>query len=67
LHTTNLYPTPIHLSVLAPWHNWTNLPDKVLVCQITLNNNACLGQWPWGKYPRASFYRYHANAARYCV
>ncbi|MFV7236096.1 N-acetylneuraminate synthase family protein [Flavobacterium sp. ZB4R12] len=45
LHTTNLYPTPIHLvrfGAMAAMHN--AFPDKVFgLSDHTLNNNACLG------------------------
>jgi N-acetylneuraminate synthase len=45
LHTTNLYPTPIHLvrfGAMVEMHN--AFPDKVFgLSDHTLNNNACLG------------------------
>lgn len=45
LHTTNLYPTPIHLvrfGAMTQMHN--AFPDKVFgLSDHTLNNNACLG------------------------
>ncbi len=45
LHTTNLYPTPIHLvrfGAMIQMHN--AFPDKVFgLSDHTLNNNACLG------------------------
>jgi N-acetylneuraminate synthase len=45
LHTTNLYPTPIHLvrfGAMIELHN--AFPDKVFgLSDHTLNNNACLG------------------------
>ena len=45
LHTTNLYPTPIHLvrfGAMTQLH--TAFPDKVFgLSDHTLNNNACLG------------------------
>jgi N-acetylneuraminate synthase len=45
LHTTNLYPTPIHLvrfGAMVEMHN--TFPDKVFgLSDHTLNNNACLG------------------------
>jgi N-acetylneuraminate synthase len=45
LHTTNLYPTPIHLvrfGAMTELHN--AFPDKVFgLSDHTLNNNACLG------------------------
>jgi len=45
LHTTNLYPTPIHLvryGAMSEMHN--AFPDKVFgLSDHTLNNNACLG------------------------
>ncbi len=45
LHTTNLYPTPIHLvrfGAMTQLHN--AFPDKVFgLSDHTLNNNACLG------------------------
>jgi N-acetylneuraminate synthase len=45
LHTTNLYPTPIHLvrfGAMIEMHN--DFPDKVFgLSDHTLNNNACLG------------------------
>lgn len=45
LHTTNLYPTPIHLvrfGAMVELHN--AFPDKVFgLSDHTLNNNACLG------------------------
>lgn len=45
LHTTNLYPTPIHLvrfGAMMEMHN--AFPDKVFgLSDHTLNNNACLG------------------------
>lgn len=44
LHTTNLYPTPIHLVRLGAMKElqW-NFPDKVFgISDHTLNNNACL-------------------------
>lgn len=45
LHTTNLYPTPIHLvrfGAMMEMHN--TFPDKVFgLSDHTLNNNACLG------------------------
>ena len=45
LHTTNLYPTPIHLvrfGAMTQVHN--AFPDKVFgLSDHTLNNNACLG------------------------
>lgn len=45
LHTTNLYPTPIHLvrfGAMLELHE--ALPDKVVgLSDHTLNNNACLG------------------------
>ena len=45
LHTTNLYPTPIHLvrfGAMMQMHE--ALPDKVFgLSDHTLNNNACLG------------------------
>ena len=45
LHTTNLYPTPIHLvrfGAMAELHE--AFPDKVFgLSDHTLNNNACLG------------------------
>ena len=45
LHTTNLYPTPIHLvrfGALTEMHH--AFPDKVFgLSDHTLNNNACLG------------------------
>ncbi len=45
LHTTNLYPTPIHLvryGAMKEMHN--AFPDKVFgLSDHTLNNNACLG------------------------
>ncbi|MCP2029168.1 N-acetylneuraminate synthase [Flavobacterium sp. HSC-32F16] len=45
LHTTNLYPTPIHLvrfGAMAELHQ--AFPDKVFgLSDHTLNNNACLG------------------------
>lgn len=45
LHTTNLYPTPIHLvrfGAMTEMHN--AFPDKVFgLSDHTLNNNACLG------------------------
>jgi N-acetylneuraminate synthase len=45
LHTTNLYPTPIHLvrfGAMIEMHN--AFPDKVFgLSDHTLNNNACLG------------------------
>jgi sialic acid synthase SpsE len=45
LHTTNLYPTPIHLvrfGALVQMHD--AFPDKVFgLSDHTLNNNACLG------------------------
>lgn len=45
LHTTNLYPTPIHLvryGAMAQLHE--AFPDKVFgLSDHTLNNNACLG------------------------
>ena len=45
LHTTNLYPTPIHLvrfGAMMEMHQ--AFPDKVFgLSDHTLNNNACLG------------------------
>jgi N-acetylneuraminate synthase len=45
LHTTNLYPTPIHLvrfGAMTELHN--AFPDKIFgLSDHTLNNNACLG------------------------
>jgi N-acetylneuraminate synthase len=45
LHTTNLYPTPIHLvrfGAMVEMHN--AFPDKIFgLSDHTLNNNACLG------------------------
>jgi sialic acid synthase SpsE len=45
LHTTNLYPTPIHLvrfGAMTQLHD--SFPDKVFgLSDHTLNNNACLG------------------------
>ncbi len=45
LHTTNLYPTPIHLvrfGAMMELHN--AFPDKIFgLSDHTLNNNACLG------------------------
>ena len=45
LHTTNLYPTPIHLvrfGAMTQLHD--AFPDKVFgLSDHTLNNNACLG------------------------
>jgi N-acetylneuraminate synthase len=45
LHTTNLYPTPIHLvrfGAMMEMHN--AFPDKVFgLSDHTLNNNACMG------------------------
>lgn len=45
LHTTNLYPTPIHLvryGAMTEMHN--AFPDKMFgLSDHTLNNNACLG------------------------
>ncbi len=45
LHTTNLYPTPLHLvrfGAMTELHN--AFPDKVFgLSDHTLNNNACLG------------------------
>lgn len=45
LHTTNLYPTPIHLVRLgAMMEMHAAFPDKVFgLSDHTLNNNACLG------------------------
>jgi N-acetylneuraminate synthase len=45
LHTTNLYPTPIHLVRLgAMTQMHESFPDKVFgLSDHTLNNNACLG------------------------
>ena len=45
LHTTNLYPTPIHLVRFgAMIHMHEAFPDKVFgLSDHTLNNNACLG------------------------
>ncbi|MEC4050906.1 N-acetylneuraminate synthase family protein [Flavobacterium sp. SUN046] len=45
LHTTNLYPTPIHLVRLgAMTQMHQSFPDKVFgLSDHTLNNNACLG------------------------
>jgi N-acetylneuraminate synthase len=45
LHTTNLYPTPIHLVRLgAMTQLHESFPDKVFgLSDHTLNNNACLG------------------------
>jgi sialic acid synthase SpsE len=45
LHTTNLYPTPIHLVRLGAMMEMHNaFPDKVFgLSDHTLNNNACLG------------------------
>lgn len=45
LHTTNLYPTPIHLVRLGAMIEMHNaFPDKVFgLSDHTLNNNACLG------------------------
>ena len=45
LHTTNLYPTPIHLVRLgAMMEMHQTFPDKVFgLSDHTLNNNACLG------------------------
>jgi N-acetylneuraminate synthase len=45
LHTTNLYPTPIHLVRLGAMTELHNaFPDKVFgLSDHTLNNNACLG------------------------
>ncbi len=45
LHTTNLYPTPIHLVRLGAMTAMYNaFPDKVFgLSDHTLNNNACLG------------------------
>jgi N-acetylneuraminate synthase len=45
LHTTNLYPTPIHLVRLGAMIEMHNaFPDKVFgLSDHTLNNNACFG------------------------
>ncbi|MCF4102127.1 N-acetylneuraminate synthase [Gillisia sp. M10.2A] len=45
LHTTNLYPTPIHLVRLGAMQQLSEaFPDKVFgLSDHTLNNNACLG------------------------
>jgi len=45
LHTTNLYPTPIHLVRLGAMTEMHNaFPDKVFgLSDHTVNNNACLG------------------------
>lgn len=45
LHTTNLYPTPIHLVRFGAMEQLHEVfPDKVLgLSDHTLNNNACLG------------------------
>lgn len=45
LHTTNLYPTPVHLVRLGAMLEMHNaFPDKVFgLSDHTLNNNACLG------------------------
>lgn len=45
LHTTNLYPTPVHLVRLGAMMQMHNaFPDKVFgLSDHTLNNNACLG------------------------
>jgi N-acetylneuraminate synthase len=45
LHTTNLYPTPIHLVRLGAMKQMHDaFPDKVFgLSDHTLNNNACLG------------------------
>ncbi|SDS23949.1 N-acetylneuraminate synthase [Gillisia sp. Hel1_33_143] len=45
LHTTNLYPTPIHLVRLGAMQELHNsFPEKVFgLSDHTLNNNACLG------------------------
>lgn len=45
LHTTNLYPTPIHLVRLGAMNQMQEaFPDKVFgLSDHTLNNNACLG------------------------
>lgn len=45
LHTTNLYPTPIHLVRFGAMVELNNaFPDKVFgLSDHTLNNNACLG------------------------
>jgi sialic acid synthase SpsE len=45
LHTTNLYPTPIHLVRLGAMQQLNkSFPDKVFgLSDHTLNNNACLG------------------------
>jgi N-acetylneuraminate synthase len=45
LHTTNLYPTPIHLVRFGAMTELQNaFPDKVFgLSDHTLNNNACLG------------------------
>ena len=45
LHTTNLYPTPIHLVRLGAMTEMHNaFPEKVFgLSDHTLNNNACLG------------------------
>lgn len=45
LHTTNLYPTPIHLVRLGAMKQLNEaFPDKVFgLSDHTLNNNACLG------------------------
>jgi N-acetylneuraminate synthase len=45
LHTTNLYPTPIHLVRLGAMMEMHHVfPDKVFgLSDHTLNNNACLG------------------------
>ncbi|MEZ4858022.1 MAG: N-acetylneuraminate synthase [Flavobacteriaceae bacterium] len=44
LHTTNLYPTPIHLVRLGAMQQMhSNFPDRVFgLSDHTLNNNACL-------------------------
>jgi len=45
LHTTNLYPTPIHLVRLGAMQELHNsFPEKIFgLSDHTLNNNACLG------------------------
>lgn len=45
LHTTNLYPTPVHLVRLGAMEKLNKaFPDKVFgLSDHTLNNNACLG------------------------
>ncbi len=71
LHTTNLYPTPVHLVRLGAMEELhQNFPDKVFgLSDHTLNNNACLAATALGASILERHFTDHmqSNRARYCL